>query len=143
MPKPTPKQTKGKQQGPEKTPGLFSDLGFAMQRRCPACRKGKLFSSFLTITKTCPECGASLGDHDIGDGASVFLIFLLGFLLMPLAWLIDLKFTPPIWLHLIYIGGLGALAVFFLMPAVKAYILLLEYRHRPAQKRSGKKSSKK
>lgn len=131
MPKTTPKQTKGNDKGPEKTPGLLSDLNFSLKGRCPVCRKGKLFSSFLTITKKCPACGAPLGDHDIGDGAAVFLIFLLGFSLMPLAWIIDVKFAPPIWVHLLYVGGLGAIAVFFLMPAVKSYILLLEYRHRP------------
>lgn len=123
-----------KKQGAETAPSLLPDLAFALKCRCPVCRKGKLFSSFLTVTKTCPECGAKLGDHDIGDGAAVFLIFLLGASLIPLAWLIDIKFTPPVWVHLLYVGALGGAVMFFLMPAVKAYILLLEYRHRPPQK---------
>lgn len=120
-----------KRQGADTAPSLFSDLAFALSCRCPVCRRGKLFSSFLTVTETCPDCGAKLGAHDIGDGAAVFLIFLLGALLIPLAWLVDLKFAPPVWVHLLYIGALGGGILFFLMPAVKAYILLLEYRHRP------------
>jgi len=65
----------------------------------------------------------------VGDGAAVFLIFILGFSLVPMAWAFELLFAPPLWLHGILwtAAGLGMIAL--LLPASKAYIILLEWRH--------------
>lgn len=79
----------------------------------------------------CASCGMPLSRHDIGDGAAVFLIFILGFTIIPLAWVMELAVAPPLWLHAVVwtLAGLGMIAL--LLPALKAYIILLEYRHRP------------
>lgn len=116
--------------------GLLRDILFSFRKRCPVCRKGRLFSSFLEIAETCESCGAKLGDHDIGDGAVVFFIFLLGFSLIPMTWVLDIKFSLPVWGHVLFVGAAGGAIIFFLMPAVKAYIILLEFRHlrRPGDK---------
>jgi uncharacterized protein (DUF983 family) len=123
------------QNTPDKS-GLLSDIAFSFRQRCPVCRKGCLFSAFLEIAETCDHCGAKLGDHDIGDGAVVFFIFLLGFSLIPLTWVLDIKFSLPIWGHVLFVGTAGGVIIFFLMSAVKVYIMLLEFRHlrRPEDK---------
>ena len=107
------------------------DIAFSFRPRCPVCRKGGLFRPrSLTVVDQCAECGAKLGAHDVGDGAAVFLIFFLGFTLVPMAWMLDRLFSPPLWLN----GLLSTLVliglIFLLLPAVKAYIILLEFRHR-------------
>ena len=110
---------------------LISDLLFCLKPRCPVCGKGRLFKKFsLTLVDECSECHAKLGANDVGDGASVFLIFILGFSVIPTAWLVEKAFSPPAWFHIIVWPSvmLGMIAV--LMPAVKAYIILLEWRHR-------------
>jgi uncharacterized protein (DUF983 family) len=66
----------------------------------------------------------------VGDGASVFLIFILGFTVIPAAVLLELHVHPPFWVHLVLWTPASALMLAALMPAVKAYIILLEWRHR-------------
>lgn len=110
---------------------LFSDIRFCLKPRCPACRKGRLFRPWtVSPVESCDSCGAKLAENDVGDGAAVFLIFILGFLLPPLAWWLDLAIAPPLWVHAVLWGAVGLAMIAVLLPAVKAYIMLLEYRHR-------------
>lgn len=111
---------------------FLADLRFCLKPRCPVCRQGRLFRPWtITPVDQCDVCHARLGLHDIGDGAAVFLTFILGFTLIPVAWMFELAFAPPLWLHLVLwsVAGLGMIAL--LLPALKAYIVLLEHRHRP------------
>lgn len=84
----------------------------------------------MTVVDRCAECNADLGLHDIGDGASVFLLFFLGFTVIPVAWAFEKAFAPPLWVHgVVWLAVmLGMIAL--LLPAVKCYIILLEWRHR-------------
>lgn len=78
----------------------------------------------------CAGCGAPLGNHDIGDGAAVFLLFILCFSIIPVAWGLELWLSPPLWLHAVLWTAVGLGVIALLLPAVKAYIVLLEFRHR-------------
>jgi uncharacterized protein (DUF983 family) len=110
---------------------LSPDIAFAFKPRCPVCRKGRLFRPWsVTTVEACETCGEKLGQNDVGDGAAVFLIFLLGFLLVPTAWFFERAFAPPLWAHVVIWGVAGLALIAFILPAVKAYIILLEYRHR-------------
>jgi uncharacterized protein (DUF983 family) len=110
---------------------LLQDLTFALKPRCPKCRRGSLFKPWsVTVVKKCAECGFYLGKHDVGDGASVFLIFLLGFSIVPMAWFFELAFAPPLWVHAVLWGAVALGMVALILPTVKAFIILLEYRHR-------------
>jgi uncharacterized protein (DUF983 family) len=84
----------------------------------------------MSVVEKCAACGVDLGSHDVGDGASVFLIFFLGFTVVPAALAFDHFVHPPLWVHELLwpIVCIGLIAL--LMPAVKAYIVLLEFRHR-------------
>lgn len=111
---------------------LAQDFLFCLKPRCPACRKGRLFKPHsVSVVDKCDSCGAALGQNDVGDGAAVLLIFILGFLLVPAAWVFELAVAPPLWVHVVLFGviALGMIAV--LLPAIKAYVILLEHRHRP------------
>jgi len=110
---------------------LFADILFALKKRCPVCKRGALFQPFsLVVVKECKSCGAKLGNHDVGDGAAVLLIFFLGFMLVPLSWANELIFAPPLWVHVIICGVLGLGLIALILPAIKAYVIMLEYRHR-------------
>lgn len=111
---------------------LAQDVLFSLKPRCPQCRRGRLFKPWsLSVVDACSECGAPLGQNDVGDGASVFLIFLLGFTLVPLAWAFEKAFAPPLWVHAVLWGAVALGLIAVILPAVKAYIILLEDRHRP------------
>jgi uncharacterized protein (DUF983 family) len=98
--------------------------------RCPRCGKGPLFKGFLGLQDRCSICGLDYSKADAGDGPAVFLIFILGFTVVPIVILIELLYQPPIWLHAI-IGAVlilgGALA---LLRPMKALMIALQFRHK-------------
>jgi len=97
--------------------------------KCPRCGQGKLYSGFLTVAERCTVCGLDLRKADSGDGPAVFIIFILGFLVVPMALLLEAKVEPPMWVHLaiwpVTILG-GALA---LLRPMKGIMIALQYRH--------------
>lgn len=105
----------------------------ALKCVCPRCGKGKLFKPGLTleVVENCESCGLALAKNDSGDGPAVFMVFILGFLLVPMALLLDAWFTVPLWLHAVLwtIVALG-ICVFTMQP-IKAYVVALQFKHRP------------
>ena len=95
------------------------------------CQRGRLFKAgSITVVDRCSECQADLGRHDIGDGAAVFLIFFLGMTIVPMAWGVEVALAPPLWVHGVLWAFVSLAAISVILPAIKAYIMLLEYRHR-------------
>jgi uncharacterized protein (DUF983 family) len=89
-----------------------------------------LWQGFLTVNPTCESCGLDLARHDSGDGPAVFLIFVLGFLVVPIVLWIEMTWRPPLWVHAVVAVVLVlGLALLLLRPA-KALVLALQYRHR-------------
>jgi len=98
--------------------------------RCPRCGRGRLFRGFLDIAERCDVCGLDLSQQNSGDGPAVFIILFLGFVVVGLAFLVEVKFSPPMWVHialwfpLILGGSVGLLRPF------KATLIALQYKHR-------------
>src|SRR5207237_7663568 len=69
--------------------------------RCPRCGEGRLFTGLLTVRPSCPACGLDLSAQDAGDGPAVFVILFLGLIVVGLAAIVEIRFTPPVWLHLL------------------------------------------
>jgi len=105
-------------------------LSAGLACRCPRCGEGRLFRGFLTVVGRCEACGLELAAQDSGDGPAVLLIFVLGFLVVPVVLWIELAYRPALWVHasvsLVLVLGL---ALALLRPA-KALMLALQYRHR-------------
>ena len=101
----------------------------ALGCRCPRCGEGRLFAGLLSVRGTCETCGLDLSTQDAGDGPAVFVILFLGFIVVGLAALIEIQFSPPLWVHLLLwtpliLGG----AIMMLRP-LKAGLIALQYRH--------------
>ncbi len=99
----------------------------ALACRCP--REGALFTGLLTVQPSCPACGLDLSAQDAGDGPAVFVIFFLGLIVVGLAAIVEIKLSPPLWVHLVLwtpliIGG----AILMLRP-LKAGLIALQFRH--------------
>lgn len=101
--------------------------------RCPRCGRGALFENFLRIVDRCSACGLGFGGHDVGDGAIVFVIFILGFAVVGAALAVELAYQPPLWLHAVLWGPaiLGG-ALLLLRPA-KGMTVALQYRFRSTE----------
>ena len=110
----------------ERTP-----LQQALTCTCPQCGVGDVFKNkySLAVNKLCPSCGFNLGDNDSGDGPAVFLIFILGFTVVPAALFVEMKFEPPFWMHiLLWTPIVIGLTIAFLRP-VKSYVIALQFKH--------------
>ncbi len=108
-------------------------ISAALACKCPRCGVGNLYPSGfnLAVLPACTNCGLAFAKNDSADGPAVFLIFLLGFLLVPLALVFENIFAPPLWLHAVLWGGIALGITIGLLRPIKAYIIALQYKHRP------------
>jgi uncharacterized protein (DUF983 family) len=97
--------------------------------RCPRCGEGKVFSGLLTVRPTCAVCGLDISAHDAGDGPQVFVILILGLIVVGLAAFVELRFSPPIWVHLVLWTPFILVGAVALLRPLKAGLIALEYRH--------------
>ncbi len=110
--------------------GRVSPLSAGLGCRCPRCGRGKLYRGYLTVRDNCEVCGFDLKKADSGDGPAVFMIFILGFLVVPLALWVESAFEPPMWLHMtIWPVVILGLTLGMLRP-MKAYMIALQFRHK-------------
>lgn len=105
----------------------------ALSCQCPKCGKGNLYPSRfnLTLNERCSNCGLNLAKNDSADGPAVFLIFILGFLLVPLALIFENLAAPPMWVHLLLWGTVAIMLTVGMLRPLKSYIIALQYKHRP------------
>ncbi|MBI3418657.1 MAG: DUF983 domain-containing protein [Proteobacteria bacterium] len=109
---------------------LVPFLWRAVSCRCPRCGKGKLFADSLKFTERCSHCSLAIAKHDNGDGPAVFLIFILGFLLVPLALTFARYVEWPLWAYALLWGPVILGATLGMLRPAKALTLALQYRHR-------------
>jgi uncharacterized protein (DUF983 family) len=96
--------------------------------RCPACGQGKLFDGFLTLVPRCTSCRHPWAEADTGDGAAVFVIFVVGAIVGALALWSEMRFAPPVWLHmLLWLPLTLGLSLALLRP-FKATLVAMIYR---------------
>lgn len=106
-----------------------SPIRAALGCRCPRCGRGRLFTGLLNVRGACEVCGLDLSTQDAGDGPAVFVIFFLGLIVVGLAAFVEVKFSPPIWMHLVlWTPFIIAGAIAMLRP-LKAGLIALQYRH--------------
>jgi len=101
--------------------------------RCPRCGRGKLFKGFLKVVETCPACGLDLSGADAADGPAVFIIFILGALVVPMALLTEAWFAPPLWVHMVVWGPVILLGAIALLRPFKAIMVAIQYHHRSGE----------
>jgi uncharacterized protein (DUF983 family) len=101
--------------------------------RCPRCRRGALFQGYLKVVDRCPVCGLGFAGHDTGDGPAFFIILPLSILTAVLALLVEVKFEPPMWVHVLTWPLFIALAVGFALRPVKGIMIALQYRYRDVE----------
>jgi uncharacterized protein (DUF983 family) len=101
--------------------------------RCPSCGKGRLYDGLLSVRENCGECGFDLENEDSGDGPVSFLIFFIGALVVIMAFVVDAKFAPPLWLHaIIWAPVIAGMTISMLRPA-KSLMIALQFHHRATQ----------
>ncbi len=105
--------------------------------RCPRCGQGRLFDGYLTIAPRCAACGLDFAMFDVGDGATVFVVLFAGIVVCASALIVEVKFSPPYWVHAVLWLPLIAIVVGGGLRIVKAALMVLQYRNKAGEGRLG------
>lgn len=98
--------------------------------RCPRCGRGPLFDGLLTVTEACTVCGLRFSGHDAGDGPAVAVMFILGVVIVGLAWVLEVFLAPPLWLHAVVWIPLTVIGAVVLLRPMKGLTVAIQYRYR-------------
>ncbi|MGN6059305.1 MAG: DUF983 domain-containing protein [Sphingomicrobium sp.] len=111
-----------------------SSLKTALAGDCPRCGGHTLFDGWVSFAKRCRLCGLDFDSFNVGDGPAAFLIFFVGAITVVAALVVDGVFSPPWWVHLVWIPVAAGLTIGGLRVS-KAWLLGQEYRHRAREGR--------
>ncbi len=111
-----------------------SSLAVALRGECPRCGSATLFANWVRFAPSCRSCGLDFDEFNVGDGPAAFLIFIVGTIVVVGALLVDGAFSPPWWVHLVWVPVATALTLGGLRLS-KAWLLAQEYRHRAREGR--------
>lgn len=103
-------------------------LNAAARGLCPRCGNPTLFAGIVTFAPTCRACGLDIAGFNVGDGPAAFLIFAVGGIVTALAIWLELRFSPPWWLHLLLWLPLVTALTLGGLRLAKAWLLQAEYR---------------
>jgi uncharacterized protein (DUF983 family) len=119
---------------PDAPAGAVSPLQAALVGSCPRCGERALFNGWLSFSDRCRACGLDYSSFNVGDGPAAFLIFIVGTIVVVAALVVDGVFSPPWWVHLVWIPVTTALTVTGLRLS-KALLIAQEYKHRAREGR--------
>jgi len=111
-----------------------SPLKAALAGNCPKCGAHTLFAGWVSFAHKCRSCGLDFDAFNVGDGPAAFLIFIVGTITVVSALVVDGTFSPPWWVHLVWIPVATALTIGGLRLS-KAWLLAQEHRHRASEGR--------
>ena len=111
-----------------------SSLQAAIAGNCPRCGAHTLFSRWVNFAGKCRACGLDFSSFNVGDGPAAFLIFIVGAITVVGALVVDGAFSPPWWVHLIWIPIAAGLTIGGLRVS-KGWLLAQEYMHRAREGR--------
>jgi uncharacterized protein (DUF983 family) len=107
----------------------------ALRGICPRCGNAPLFKGLAGFQPNCRSCGLDYTGFNVGDGPAAFLIFIVGGIVVALAIWVELRFSPPFWVHILLWVPLAAVLTIGLLRIGKGLLLALEYRNRAREGR--------
>ena len=108
--------------------------GASLKGLCPRCGARTLFAGPVNFAKQCRACGLDYQSYNIGDGPAAFLILIVGAVIAGSAIVIDQSFSPPWWVHIIWLP-VGILLTLGGLRIGKAALLFQEYTHQAREGR--------
>ena len=107
-----------------------SPYATGLSGRCPRCGGGKMFDGFLELAPRCEACGLDYGFADAGDGPAVIVTLLAGFIVVGTALVVEVKYEPPMWLHLAIFLPLTLVVCLGMLRPLKGVLVSLQYRNK-------------
>jgi uncharacterized protein (DUF983 family) len=109
----------------------------ALLCRCPRCGEGRLFDGYLRIAPRCSACGLDYATFDTGDGPAVFVILIVGAIVAGSALVVEVKYSPPYWVHAVLWIPLILILSFAMLRFMKSLLLVLQYKHKAGEGKLG------
>lgn len=103
--------------------------------KCPRCGQGPLFDGYLKLRTSCEVCGLDYAKADSGDGPAVFVIFIVGFVAVALAFIARFVWNAPMGVALLISVGFTVVSILVLLRPLKAILIALQYAHKAAEGR--------
>lgn len=103
--------------------------------KCPRCGQGALFDGFLKLGASCEVCGLDYAKADSGDGPAVFVIFIVGFVAVALAFVARYVWYWPMGAALIVSLVFTVVSILLLLRPLKATLIALQYANKAAEGR--------
>ena len=103
--------------------------------KCPRCGQGKLFDGFLKLGKTCEVCGLDYAKADSGDGPAVFVIFIVGFVAVAIAFVARYVWYASMGVALGLSAGFAIAMILALLRPLKATMIALQYANKAEEGR--------
>ncbi|MEZ5893897.1 MAG: DUF983 domain-containing protein [Parvularculaceae bacterium] len=103
--------------------------------KCPRCGQGALYDGFLKLRGSCDACGLDYAKADSGDGPAVFVIFIVGFLAVALAFIVRYAFYASMGVALAVSSVFAIASILLLLRPLKATMIALQYANRAAEGR--------
>ncbi len=110
-------------------------VAVGLKGRCPRCGEGRLFSGFLTLAPKCSACGLDFRFADSADGPAVFVILIVGFIIAGAALLVEIAYSPPLWVHFVIWVPLVLILCLGMLRPLKGVLVALQYHHRAQEGR--------
>lgn len=109
--------------------GAPSIVDAALKGLCPRCGAKTLFGGLVSFAPRCTACGLDFSTSNVGDGPAAFLTLIMGAIVVALAITVELKFHPPLWLHMLIWAPFTAIGVMALLRLAKGALMASEYRN--------------
>ena len=108
---------------------ITTPLKAAIRGQCPRCGQGRLFQGFLKVRPACEACGLDFTRIQTGDGPATFIMQIAGFIVGFSALFVEIRFHPPMWVHLIvWLPLVVALSLALMRPG-RGLMIGLQYRN--------------
>jgi uncharacterized protein (DUF983 family) len=106
-----------------------------LKGRCPRCGQGALFQGYLALKPACEHCELDYSFADSADGPAVFIMFIVGFLVVGTALMVELTYQPPLWLHMLLWLPLTIMLSLALLRPLKGLVIALQFTHKAEEGR--------
>ena len=110
-------------------PSKFPPVQTGLKGRCPVCAEGRLFKGFLEFAPRCEACHADFSKEDAGDGPAVFVIFIVGIFIVPMALGFSMILNAPMWLTLIIWIPIIIIVCLILLRLLRGVMFNLQWKH--------------
>lgn len=96
-------------------------------QKCPACGEGPLYWKYLKVSETCPSCGEELHHQRADDAPPYFTMVIVCHVIIAGVLLLEQRFAPPTWVHLVLWLPLTVIMSLWLLPRVKGSLVGLQW----------------